>query len=106
MTTTVAVLIEGTFATAAGVTYTSDNCVTAIDKVTGTNESAANAVATVALYSPDGAQIESFAKSIVPEQTWTYPEVVGHVLALGGQIVISCPTLNAIKVRSSGRQFT
>lgn len=106
MTTTVAVLLEGTFATAGGVTYTSDNCVTAIDKLTGTNEAGANAVATVALYSPDGTELESIVKTITPGQTWPFPEVVGHVLASGGKMVISCPTVSAIKCRSSGRKFT
>lgn len=106
MTTTVSVLLEGIFATAGGVIYPSDNCVTAIDKLTATNESASTAVATVQLLSPDASQLESFTKSIQPGATWPFPDVVGHVLAIGGSMKIICPTANAIKARASGRKFT
>lgn len=106
MTTTLAVLLEAAFGTAGGIAYTSDNCVTSIDKLTATNESAAGAPATAALYSPDGAQVESITKTVMPGQTWTFPEVVGHVLDAGGRLVVSCATANAVKFRASGRKFT
>jgi hypothetical protein len=106
MTTTVAVLLEPVFATITGVAYTSDNCLTALDKVTATNESGAIATATVQLLSSDGSQIQSFAKAIAPSASWPFPDVVGHVLASGGKLNIMCPTPSAIKVRASGRQFT
>ena len=108
MTTTVAVLLEGTFATASGVSYTSSLCTTALDKVTCTNESSpgAAATATVQLLSPDGTLAQSFSKVIQPGTSWPFPEVVGHTLDIGGKIVISCPTASAIKARISGRKFT
>ncbi len=106
MTTTIAVLLEPAFATAAGVSYTSDQCTTAIDKITCTNEAAAAATATVQLLSPDGAQIQSFSKAIQPGASWPFPDVVGHTLATGGKLNVLCPTANAIKVRASGRKFT
>jgi hypothetical protein len=108
MTTTVAVLLEGTFATPTGVSYTSNLCTTAIDKVTCTNESSPGAAATVTaeLFSPDGALTQSFTKTIQPGASWPFPDVVGHMLDIGGKITISCPTANAIKVRISGRKFT
>lgn len=106
MTTTVAVLLEATFATPAGVSYTSDQCISALDKVTCTNESAGAATATVQLLSPDGTQIQSFVKTIQPAASWPWPDIVGHTLAVGGKAVVSCPTANAIKARISGRKFT
>lgn len=106
MTTTIAVLLEPAFATATGVSYTSDQCTTAIDKITCTNEAAAVATATVRLLSPDGAQIQSFSKAIQPGASWPFPDVVGHTLAAGGKLTVLCPTANAIKARASGRKFT
>lgn len=106
MTTTVAVLLEGVFATAAGVSYTSDQCTTAVDKITCTNEAAAVATATVQLLSPDGAQVQSFSKAIQPGASWPFPDVVGHTLAIGGKLNVQCPIANAIKARASGRKFT
>lgn len=108
MTTTVAVLLEPAFATPAGISYISDQCVTALDKVTCTNESAppVTATATVQLLSPDGTQIQSFSKAIQPGASWPFPEVVGHTLATGGKLNVLCPTANAIKARASGRKFT
>lgn len=105
MTTTVAVLLEGTFATAGGVSYTSDQCVTALDKLTCTNESAGIATATVQLVSPDGA-LQSFSKAIPAGGSWPFPDVVGHTLASGGKVNVLCPTASAIKARISGRKFT
>lgn len=106
MTTKLTVLLEGTFATASGVGKTSEGCVTSLDKVTATNESAAIAIATVQLISPDGALIQSFSKAIQPGSAWPFPEVVGHVLEVGGKVLVTSATANAIKVRISGRQFT
>lgn len=108
MTTTVAVLLEATFATPAGVSYTSDQCITALDKVTCTNESAppVAATATIQLLSPDGTAIQSFVKTLLPGASWPWPEIVGHTLDNGGKAVISCPTASTVKARISGRKFT
>jgi hypothetical protein len=107
MSTLVTVLLEGTLATASGVAYTSTNCVSTIDTITAGNESAAVAVATVQLISPDGTLIASFSKSIQPGTSWPFSlDVRGQVIASGGKINVLCPTANAIRVRISGRQFT
>ena len=106
MTTTVAVLLEASAATAAGVSYTSTGCITAIDKLTATNESAALATVTAQLVSPDGTQTAAFVKAVPAGSTWPFPEVIGHTLAAGGRLTMLCPTVNAIRVRASGRQFT
>jgi hypothetical protein len=106
MTTTVAVLLEGVFATTAGANYTSKDSVTSIDKLTATNESALITTVTAQLMSPDGSQVASYKKALSPGATWPFPEVVGHVLADGGSLKMICPADNSIRVRASGRQFT
>lgn len=106
MTTTVAVLLEATFATANGAAYTSSGCITAIDKLTATNESGAIATVTAQLISPDGTRTASFAKTLPAGATWPFPEVVGHTLAAGGKLIMTCPNADAVRVRASGRQFT
>lgn len=106
MTTKLAVLLEGTLATPAGVGKASDNCITTIDKITVTNESAAIATATVQLISPDGTLMQAISKAVQPGAVWPFPEVVGHTIDIGGRINVLSPTANAIRVRISGRQFT
>lgn len=106
MTTTVAVLLEGTFATATGAVYSSSGCITAVDKLTATNETEAIAPVTAQLVSPDGSQTASFTKSLAAGATWPFPEVVGHTLADGGKLVMISSSANAVRVRASGRQFT
>ena len=111
MTTTPTVLIEGTFAAATatpttGAYYLSDQCTTAVDKLTCTNEGAATATATAQLYGPDGALVQTYAKALVVGASWPFPDVVGHIIANGGKLTITCPTANTIKVRASGRKFT
>jgi len=106
MTTTVAVLQEAIFATAAGTSYTSDGCTTALDSVVATNEGSAIATVTVQLVSPDGASVASHKKALQPGASWPFPLIVGQVLAAGGKLTMACPTANAIKWRASGRQFT
>ncbi len=111
MTTTPAVLIEGTFAAATatasvGAYYLSDQCPTAVDKLTCTNEGAATATATAQLFSPDGALVQTYTKTLTVGQSWPFPDVVGHIIASGGKLTVTCPTANTIKVRASGRKFT
>lgn len=112
MTATVAVLIEGTFAAATaapgtGAYYLSDQCATAVDKLTCTNEGVATATATAQLYGPDGALVQNYVKTIVAgAPPWPFPDVVGHIIASGGKLTVTCPTANTIKVRASGRKFT
>jgi len=107
MTTTVTVLQEAIFATTTGTAYTSTDCVTALDKVTATNESTDIATITAQLLSPDGASIATYKKALQPGATWPFAlELVGHTLAAGGKLNMICPTANAIRWRASGRKFT
>lgn len=109
MTTTPKVLFESKLAEAVETTqYTSDNCKTAIDKLTATNISGTVATITVHLVPPDGAPDSSnaFVKHLVPAQTWPFSEIVGHNMEAGSKISTIAGAANAISIRASGRQFT
>lgn len=106
MTTTVSVLLEAAFASPGGAIYTSKDCVTSIDKLTATNESALTMTVTAQLTSPDGSRSATYKKALTPGATWPFPDVIGHVLAAGGALSMICPTDNSVRVRASGRQFT
>jgi hypothetical protein len=111
MTTTPAVLIEGTFAAATatasvGAYYLSDQCTTAVDKLTCTNEGAVTATATAQLFAPDGTSVQTFTKALDVGASWPFPDIVGHTIASGGKLTVTCPTASTIKVRASGRKFT
>lgn len=83
---------------------------TIIDKFTGTNTTAAAATLTVKLIPSGGAASASntivFAKTLQPGETYTFPEIVGHVLAAGGFISTLASAAAAITVRSSGREVS
>lgn len=83
---------------------------TIIDKFTGTNTTAAAATLTVKLIASGGAAgagntIVS-AKTLQPGETYTFPEVVGHVLNPGDFISTLAGTAAAITIRSSGREVS
>lgn len=109
MTTTIKALIEAKFAeTVETAQYPSNDCKTAIDKLTVTNVSAANATITVHLVPAGGAAGTSNAivKVIAPGATWTAPEIVGHNLEAGDAVSTIASVANALWIRASGRQFT
>lgn len=83
---------------------------TIIDKFTGTNTTAAVATITVKLIPQGGAAgagttIVS-SKTLQPGETYTFPELVGHVLAAGGIISTLAGTAAAITIRASGREVS
>lgn len=83
---------------------------TILDKFTGTNTTAAAATLTVKLIASGGVAgagntIVS-AKTIQPGETYTFPEVVGHVLAAGDFISTLAGTAAAITIRASGREVS
>ena len=83
---------------------------TIIDKFTATNYSAAAATISVNLVtSADTAGNQNLitkAKTLQPSETYTFPELVGHVLAAGGFISTIAGTATAINIRASGREVT
>jgi hypothetical protein len=82
---------------------------TIIDKFTGTNTTAAVATLTVNLVASGGAASagnQIVAKTLQPGETYTFPEVVGHVLAAGDFISTIAGTAAAITIRASGREVS
>lgn len=83
---------------------------TIIDKFTGTNTSAAPANITIKLIASGGAAGASntivASKTLQPNETYTFPEIVGHVLAPGDSISTLASVANAITIRSSGREVS
>jgi hypothetical protein len=89
--------------------YTAINCTTIIDKFTATNTSVANAVISVNLVTSGGSagatNLIVDSRAIAPDETYTFPELVGQVLASGG-FISTTGTATALTIRSSGREIT
>lgn len=81
---------------------------TIIDKFTGTNTSGTAATLTIKLLALGGTAGASNTivslKTLQPNETYTFPEVVGHVLEAGGFISTLAGTASAITIRVSGRE--
>lgn len=108
---TLAVLIEGKDAEAGDHTqYTSVGLKTIVDKFTAVNHTAAAATITVNLVPSGGAVADSNVitktKTLQPNESYPFPEIVGHTLAAGDFISTNAGTATAISIRASGRQVT
>jgi hypothetical protein len=90
--------------------YTATNVSTIIDKFTATNYSASAATLSVNLVTQfDAAGNQNLiikAKTLLPSETYTFPELVGHVLQPGGFISTIASASSAINIRSSGREVS
>lgn len=111
MATTPAVLFEAKFAENAQTTqYTSTLMQTSIDKFTATNVTGSPASISVNLVAPAGAAGGSntitFTKTIPAGKSYTFPEVVGHILEVGGFISTLASAASALVIRASGRKFS
>lgn len=111
MTVSAAVLIPAKIAENAQTTqYTSAGAATIIDKFTATNYSGATATISVNLVtSGDTAGNQNLVtktKSLQAGEVYTFPELVGHMLAAGGFISTIAGTATAINIRASGRVIT
>lgn len=87
--------------------YISTGVQTIIDKFTATNYSGAAATISVNLVTAAGTADNSNlivkTKTLQPSETYTFPELVGHVLPLNGFISTIAGTASAINIRASGR---
>ena len=111
MAVNVKVLIPAKIAENTQVTqYTAQNVSAIIDKFTATNYSAAAATISINLvtqFDSSGNQnLIIKAKTLLPSETYTFPELVGHVLQSGGFISTIAGTASAINIRSSGREVS
>lgn len=83
---------------------------TIIDKFTGTNTTGVAATLTIKLVQSGGgasaANTIVSAKTLQPGESYTFPEVVGHVLNPGDFISTLAGTATAITIRASGREVS
>jgi hypothetical protein len=83
---------------------------TIIDKFTATNYSGTAATISVNLVtSADTAGNQNLivkTKTLQPSETYTFPEIVGHVLMAGGFISTIAGTATSINIRASGREVS
>ena len=110
MTVSIKVLIPAKQAESSQTTqYTATNCTAIIDKFTATNTSASNALISVNLASSGGSagatNLIVDNRAIAPDETYTFPELVGQVLASGG-FISTTGTATALTIRASGREIT
>ena len=111
MTVTVKVLIPSKIAEAAQTTqYTATGVTTIIDKFTATNYSASAATLSVNLVTSGdtagNANLITKTKTLQPAEVYTFPELVGQVLAPSGFISTLAGTATAINIRASGREVS
>ena len=87
--------------------YTSNGVQTIIDKFTATNYSASAATISVNLVASAGAagndNLIVKTKTLQAGETYTFPELVGHVLPNNGFISTIAGAASAINIRASGR---
>ena len=87
--------------------YTSSGVQTIIDKFTATNYSSSAATISVNLITAAGSagndNLIVKTKTLQPAETYTFPELVGHVLPNNGFISTIAGTGSAINIRASGR---
>ena len=90
--------------------YVATNVSAIIDKFTATNYSASAATISINLVTQfDAAGNQNLivkTKTLQAAETYTFPEIVGHVLAPGGFISTLAGTASAINIRSSGREIS
>jgi hypothetical protein len=90
--------------------YTATNCKCIIDKFTVTNTSTANVTFSVNLVASGGtagdANLVLKAKTVVPNETYTCPELVGQVLEAGGTISTIAGAATSLTISASGREVT
>jgi hypothetical protein len=90
--------------------YTAVNCKTIIDKFTATNTGAANVTLSVNLVTGGGAAGASNlivdTRAVAPDETYTFPELVGQVLESDGFISTIASAATSLTIRASGREIT
>lgn len=111
MAVQIKVLIPAKIAESAQTTqYTASNVSTIIDKFTATNyDTSARTISVnlvTALDTPGNNNLTVKTKTLLPSETYTFPEIVGHILAPGGYISTIASAGTAISIRASGREVS
>ena len=90
--------------------YTATNCKSIIDKFTATNTSAGNVTISVNLVTSGGAaganNLIVDARSIAPDECYTFPELVGQSIEPSGFISTLASAATSLTIRASGREIT
>ncbi len=90
--------------------YTATNVRAIIDKATVTNTSASNVTLSVNLVTVSGSASSSNLiidnRTIVPDETYLCPELVGQVLEAGGFISTIAGAATSLTMRVSGREIS
>ena len=111
MTVTVKVLIPAKQAENTQTTqYTATNVKAIIDKFTVTNTSASNVTFSCNLVTTGGTAGASNliidTRTVVPDETYTCPELVGQALDVGGFISTIAGAATSLTIRASGREIS
>ena len=90
--------------------YVATNVTTIIDKFTATNFSSGivNVSVNLAVAGEDTGNSNLIVKTraLQPGETYTFPEIVGHILNSGGFISTLASAAAAVNLRASGREIT
>ena len=90
--------------------YTANNCKAIIDKATITNTDTVNRTVSVNLVTVSGSAGNSNlvidTRAVMPDETYTCPELVGQVLTPGGFISTIASNATSLTLRVSGREIT
>lgn len=110
MTVTARPLFTAQYAPNAQTTvYTVNAGRTIIDKFTAYNSDAGTQTLSVNLV-PNGASASASnlveVKALASGETYTFPEIVGHVLETGGAVSLVASVASKIVIRASGREVT
>lgn len=111
MTVTAKVLIPAKIAESSQTTqYTATNVTTIIDKFTATNYSAGAVTISVNIVTSGGSAGNdnpiTKTKSLQPAEVYTFPEIVGQILAPSGFISTIASAATSVNIRASGREVT
>jgi len=111
MAVSVKVLVPAKYAENTQTTqYTATGVTAIIDKFTATNISGSAATISVNLVTVAGSagntNLITKTKTLQASEVYTFPELVGQVLAAGDFISTIAGTASAINIRVSGREVT
>jgi len=111
MTVSIKVMIPAKQAENAQTTqYTATNCKAIIDKFTATNTTAGNVTISVNLVTaPNIAGVTNLivdTRAIAPDETYTFPELVGQALEPSGFISTVASAAASLTIRANGREIT
>ncbi len=91
---------------ASALQYTATNVRTIIDKFTLCNTTGGAVTATVYFGVASAGDTAISARSIAAGETYTCPEMVGHILNAGDTIYALASANTSISIRASGREIS